>query len=141
MMQKSMESFPKYVLFIRGCPYKNKNKSFGGTYKSRGRFEYLGQSIRRCWKCGKFGHYKKDCISKKVDKSKGSNDAPSTKMKDSMEGGDLYLENTSTNSNHDVWLIKLGVSFHMTLHREWFCEYEKYNGGVFSWEITRQPKP
>jgi hypothetical protein len=39
------------------------------------------------------------------------------------------LASTSTHSDHDVWLIDLGASFHMTPHREWFCEYEKYNGG------------
>ena len=32
---------------------------------------------------------------------------------------------------HDVWLIQLGDSFHMTPHKEWFCEYETYNGGDF----------
>jgi hypothetical protein len=47
----------------------------------------------------------------------------------SEEGGDVYLASTSTHSDHDVWLINSGASFHMTPHREWFCEYEKYNGG------------
>jgi hypothetical protein len=51
-------------------------------------------------------------------------------MKTSMEeGGDVYLASTSTHVDHDVWLIDLGASFHMTPHKEWFCEYEKYNGG------------
>lgn len=31
----------------------------------------------------------------------------------------------------DVWLIDLGASFHMTLYREWFCKYERYDGGDF----------
>lgn len=31
-------------------------------------------------------------------------------------------------SNNDVWM-DLGASFHMTPHRDWFCEYENYNGG------------
>jgi len=26
-------------------------------------------------------------------------------------------------------LINLGTSFHFTPHREWFCKYEKYDGG------------
>jgi hypothetical protein len=41
----------------------------------------------------------------------------------------VYKASTSTHSNHYVWLINYGASFHMTSHREWFCEYEKYNGG------------
>jgi hypothetical protein len=26
---------------------------------------------------------------------------------------------------------RLGASFHMTPHREWFCKYERYDGGDF----------
>ena len=43
----------------------------------------------------------------------------------------MYLASTSTQSEHDFWLIDSGASFHMTPHREWFYEYEKYNGNVF----------
>ena len=32
-------------------------------------------------------------------------------------------------SEHDIWLIESGASCHMTPHKEWFCEYEKYKGG------------
>eukprot|EP00253_Pinus_taeda_P020668 PITA_20668 len=36
---------------------------------------------------------------------------------------------SSTHVDHKAWLIDSGVSFHFTPHREWFCEYEKYDGG------------
>jgi hypothetical protein len=39
------------------------------------------------------------------------------------------LESTGTHADHDVWLIDSGASYHMTPHREWFFEYEKYDGG------------
>jgi hypothetical protein len=45
------------------------------------------------------------------------------------EGGDVYLASTSTHANHSVCLIDSGASYHMTHHREWFSEYEKYDGG------------
>ena len=43
----------------------------------------------------------------------------------------MYLASTSTQSKSDFWLIDSGVSFHMTSHREWSYEYERYNGNVF----------
>ena len=41
------------------------------------------------------------------------------------------MASTGTQSKSDFWLIASGVSFHMTPHREWFYEYERYNGNVF----------
>jgi hypothetical protein len=85
--------------------------------------------LSKCWKCGKTRHYKKDCKSK-VEKPKGSDSTSSIEEKTSIEeGGDVYLASTSTHEDHDVWLIDSGASYHMTPHREWFSEYEKYDGG------------
>eukprot|EP00253_Pinus_taeda_P033978 PITA_33978 len=44
-------------------------------------------------------------------------------------GGDVYLASSSTHVDHEAWFIDSGASFHFTPHREWFCEYEKYDGG------------
>jgi hypothetical protein len=86
--------------------------------------------LRKCWKCGKIGNYKKDCKSKKVEKPKGYDSTSFAEAKTSTEeGGDVYLESTSTHADCDVWLINSGASCHMTPHREWFFEYEKYDGG------------
>ena len=38
---------------------------------------------------------------------------------------------SNTHVDHESWLIDSGASFHFTPHREWFCEYEKYDGDVF----------
>eukprot|EP00253_Pinus_taeda_P033579 PITA_33579 len=83
-----------------------------------------------CWKCKKEGHYKRGCKSKAHDKGKGFDDAPSAESKTtSNEGGDVYLVSSSTHVDHETLLIDSGASFHFTPHREWFCEYEKYDGG------------
>ena len=84
-----------------------------------------------CWKCKKEGHFKKDCISKAPGKGKGSDDAPSTEAKTtSDEDRDVYLASSlSTHVDHEAWLIDSGAYFHFTSHREWFCEYDKYDGG------------
>ena len=47
----------------------------------------------------------------------------------SEERGDVYLASTGNPSKRDTWLIDSGASCHMTPNREWFCEYENYNGG------------
>ena len=41
----------------------------------------------------------------------------------------MYLASSSTHVDHEAWLIDSGASFHFTPHREWFYEYEKYDGG------------
>jgi hypothetical protein len=39
------------------------------------------------------------------------------------------LASSSTHVDHEAWLVELGASFHMNPHREWFYEYERYDGG------------
>jgi hypothetical protein len=41
----------------------------------------------------------------------------------------VYLDSSSTHVDHEAWLVDSSASFHMTLHREWLCEYERYDGG------------
>jgi hypothetical protein len=41
----------------------------------------------------------------------------------------VYLASSSTHADHEAWLIDSGASFHMNPHREWFWEYENYDGG------------
>jgi hypothetical protein len=45
------------------------------------------------------------------------------------EGGDVYLVFSRTRADHEAWSVDSSTSFHMTPHREWFCEYERYDGG------------
>jgi hypothetical protein len=86
--------------------------------------------VKVCWRCGKEGHYKKQCISKSVKRGKGSYDAHFIEAKTfTNEGDDVYLSSSSTYADDEAWLVNLGASFHMTPHKEWFYEYEKYDGG------------
>jgi len=41
----------------------------------------------------------------------------------------VYLVSSRTHAYHEAWLVDSGASFHMTPHREWLCEYERYDGG------------
>jgi hypothetical protein len=130
MRQKNMEGQSTNALFARGhSQERNRYKSSSGRYKSKGRSKSPRKFVKVCWRCGKEGHYKKQCRSK-VEKKKGSEEARSTKEKTSKEeGGDVYLASSSTYADHEAWLVDSGASFHMTPHREWFCEYKRYDGG------------
>ena len=35
----------------------------------------------------------------------------------------------ATHAGNDAWLIDLGASFHMNSNKDWFSEYEEFNGG------------
>jgi hypothetical protein len=119
-----------YTLFARGCSQENNiSKSSSGISKYKGISKSLGKFVKVCWRCGKEGHYKKQYRSK-IEKNKGYEEAPSIEEKTSEEeGGDVYLDSLSTHGDHEAWLVDSGASFHMTPHREWFGEYERYDGG------------
>eukprot|EP00253_Pinus_taeda_P026289 PITA_26289 len=132
MRRKNMEIQNGDALFVRGrSQNRNKIKSSSGRSKSRGRSKSPGKPVKVvCWKCGKEGYYKRDYISKAPDKGKGSDNAPFVVVKTTLdEGGDVYLASSSTHVDHEAWLIGSGASFHFTPYREWFCQYEKYDGG------------
>ena len=57
------------ALFVRGRTQdRNPGKPSGWRSKSTGRSKSPRKSLSKYWKCGKIGHYKKDCKSKKVEK-------------------------------------------------------------------------
>jgi hypothetical protein len=41
----------------------------------------------------------------------------------------VYLASPSTHAYHEAWFVDSSASFHMNSHREWFYEYERYDGG------------
>jgi hypothetical protein len=131
MRQKNMEGLTKDALVVRVRPInRGKTKLLGTKPKLRGRYKSFVQLTRRCWKCGKARHYKRDYNLKATEHSRGFDEKQSIERKNSLgEGGDVYLELTSKQSYHDVLLIESGAHFHMTPHREWFYEYENYEGG------------
>jgi hypothetical protein len=39
------------------------------------------------------------------------------------------LDSSRTHEDHEAWLVNSYAYFHMTPHKEWFYEYERYDGG------------
>jgi hypothetical protein len=77
MRRKNIEGKRTDALFSRGrSKERNRSKSSSGRSKSKGRSKSHGKFVKVCWRCGKEGHYKKQCRSK-IEKRKGSKKAPS----------------------------------------------------------------
>jgi hypothetical protein len=91
MRQKNMEGQRTDALFARGCSQEiNRSKSSSGISKSKGRSKYLRKFVKVCWRCGKEGHFKKQCRSKSIEKVKGFEGAHSIEENASKEeGGDV----------------------------------------------------
>jgi hypothetical protein len=98
MRRKNMEGSTKDGLVVRGQPIeRNKGKFSGRKSKLKGRSISPFQSTRRYWKCGKVGHYKKDCKSRAMEFNTGSEEKQSTeKRRTPDKGGDMYLASTNT---------------------------------------------
>jgi hypothetical protein len=78
MRQKNMEGQSTDTLFARGQSQERNISNFSsGRSKSKGRSKSPRKFVRVCWRCGKEGHYKKQCRSK-VEKKKGSEESHST---------------------------------------------------------------
>ena len=107
MRQKNMDYQNGDAFSVLGrSQNRNKNKSSSGRSKSRGRSKSPRKPVKVVyWKCGKEGHFRRECKSKAPDKGKGSDDAPSAEAKTtSDEGGNVYLKKPSTHSHlHLRW--------------------------------------
>jgi hypothetical protein len=76
MRRKNMKGSTKDELVVRGRPIDiDKGKFFSRNSKSKGRYKsHVQSTTRRCWKCGKVGHYKRDCKSKEKKSSTRSDE-------------------------------------------------------------------
>ena len=92
----------------------------------------------KCHHCGMRGHMKKDCQHNKRNTEKTSNATTSQGCvaSTSNDGEILYSEAAVSSKGSkqftDAWIMDLGVTWHMTPRRNWFCTYESVSeGSVF----------
>eukprot|EP00253_Pinus_taeda_P007075 PITA_07075 len=97
----------------RGKSLGYHSKSRKGKSKSRSRIV--------CWKCGKKGHLKKDCRSRKGkegDAQQENNHEANVTSEVLQDALILSFENIT-----DSWVVDSGASFHATPDKKYFHEY------------------
>lgn len=101
--------------------------------QNHGRSKSRSKKNIKCYNCGKKGHVKKDCWSKKKSGDPESSNAQGNVASTPNYGEVLYSEATTVVGGRkqfsDVWLLDSGATWHMTSRREWFHKYEPISGG------------
>lgn len=95
-----------------------------------------------CWKCGKPGHFRKDCKGGKVgNKSNGSGTSGGNGNTNSLKGQNVfnksfkiyyvtYISDIYFVQDDDVaWWVDSGATIHVCKDRSWFKTYESMNDG------------
>lgn len=93
-------TFPKKSNNKKGNSSNNNNKAANKSEKPKG----------KCFKCGKGGHWKRDCPESKK-KPDGRQEENSS---------DAFVCYTATSGDQDTWILDSGATDHMSYRREWF---------------------
>ena len=88
----------------------------------------------QCYKCGKKGHIKRECLEwKKGNKENIEGSSKSTNVveeRDSESGdGDMLSVSSSRDHLTDSWIMDSACSYHMTSNKDWFDTYRLVNSG------------
>lgn len=100
-------------------------KGFGGS--SRSQSKERGKGVRRYYKCGEQGHFKRDCPRRKRN---DDGDAESSTALVYDDGDALTVSKIGTNSQGE-WILDSGSSYHICSNMDYFDSFRKSKGSVF----------
>ena len=125
-----------------GC-YKNPKNNKGDKRKFKGNNNFSNKRPKiACWKCGKPGHFKKDC---RVGKSKQErlNAGPSGSKDPEKQQGQILIKNCNSGQNYVslisdafyvqddnvAWWIDSGATSHVCKDLRWYTEFQPIEDG------------
>ncbi|KAI5385733.1 hypothetical protein KIW84_072365 [Lathyrus oleraceus] len=131
----------------RGSNFE-RGQSSQQNWRGRGRGQRGGRSNHsnfECYKCGKYGHYAKDCNSFKCYKcdkvghlakdcriEKKVEETTNLTLEAEANEGFLLMAQNEINTNDNVWYLDSGASNHMCGHKHLFKEMRKIEDGNVS---------
>lgn len=136
------------ILFMRGRQpnrqynnYPNQNHSRNNNrtkFRSKSRSKSKSRNNRKCYSCGKLGHYIKNCHNKKIETNKKKVDEGNVVEPTELNTVDVYVvaqqpdlevANYAHNKYVREWILDSGCTFHITHERSWVQDFKKVGGG------------
>ena len=121
-------------LVVKGNQERGRNKFRNGSSNNKSRSKSRKRKDIICFKCGKKGHIKRDCLEKKKgngESKEGSSKSANVVEEEDSESGDGDILSVLFSSEHltDSWILDSGCSYHMTPNKDWFHTYRLVNTG------------